>query len=94
MKFKTVDEVIQRANNSAYGLAAGIITNDINKALKISNALRSGTVWVNCFNADQPATPFGGFKSSGCGREPGEWGLKNYTEVKTVVIKRPDDSLP
>jgi aldehyde dehydrogenase (NAD+) len=94
LKFKTIDEVIKRANSSSYGLAAGIITQDINKALKISNALRSGTVWINCYNAFGVNTPFGGFKDSGIGRELGEYGLKNYTEVKTVVIKRPDDSFP
>jgi aldehyde dehydrogenase (NAD+) len=94
LKFNNVEEVIKRANNSSYGLAAGIITRDINNALKISNALRSGTVWINCYNAFASNTPFGGFKNSGIGRELGEYGLKNYTEVKTVVIRRPDDSLP
>jgi aldehyde dehydrogenase (NAD+) len=94
LKFKTVDEVIKRANNSIYGLGAGVVTKNIDNALKIANGLRSGTVWVNCYNAFDSTTPFGGFKNSGIGRELGEYGLKNYTEVKTVIIKRPDDSLP
>jgi aldehyde dehydrogenase (NAD+) len=94
MKFKSIDEVIRRANHSSYGLAAGIVTKSIDNAIKISNGLRSGTVWVNCYNAFGSNTPFGGFKNSGIGRELGEYGLKNYTEVKTVVIKRPDDSNP
>lgn len=94
LKFKTVDEVIERANNSNYGLAAGVVTRSIDNALKISNALRAGTVWVNCYDAFDSTTPFGGYKDSGLGRECGEAGLRNYLETKTVVIKRPDDSLP
>jgi aldehyde dehydrogenase (NAD+) len=94
LKFKNIDEVIARANNSEYGLGAGIVTKNIENALKISNALRSGTVWVNCYNAFDTNTPFGGYKNSGIGRELGEYGLRNYTEIKTVVMKRPDDSLP
>jgi aldehyde dehydrogenase (NAD+) len=94
LKFKTIDEVIKRANNSTYGLGAGVITKSLDNALKISNALRKGTVWVNCYNVFDANTPFGGFRNSGIGRELGEYGLKNYTEIKTVTIKRPDDSLP
>lgn len=94
LKFKTVDEVIERANNSNYGLAAGIMTRSIDNALKISNALRAGTVWVNCYDAFDSNAPFGGYKDSGIGRELGEYGLRGYLETKCVVIKRPDDSLP
>jgi len=94
MKFKTVDEVIQRANNSNYGLGAGVVTRNIDNALKISNALRAGTVYVNCYDVFDANTPFGGFKDSGIGRELGEYGLKNYLETKTVITKRPDDSFP
>ena len=94
LKFKTVEEVIERANSSQYGLAAGIVTKSVDNAIKISNALRAGTVYVNCYNVIMPNTPFGGFKDSGLGRELGESGLKNYLETKTVIIKRPDDSLP
>ncbi|CDW77748.1 betaine-aldehyde dehydrogenase [Stylonychia lemnae] len=94
LKFKTVDEVIQRANNSAYGLGAGLVTNNMDNAIKISNGLRAGTVYVNCYDVFDAAAPFGGFKDSGLGRELGEAGLRNYLESKTVIIKRPDDSLP
>ena len=94
MKFKGVDEVIQRANNSNYGLGAGIVTKNIDNAIKISNALRAGTVYVNSYDVFDANTPFGGYKDSGIGRELGEYGLKNYLETKTVIIKRPDDSLP
>ena len=94
MKFKDIDEVIARANNSNYGLGAGVVTKDLNKALKISNALRAGTVYVNCYDVFDANTPFGGYKDSGIGRELGEYGLHNYLETKTVVMKRPDDSLP
>ena len=94
LKFKTVDEVIQRANNSNYGLGAGLVTKNVETALKVSNALRAGTVYVNCYDVFDANTPFGGFKDSGVGRELGEYGLRNYLETKTVIMKRPDNSLP
>jgi aldehyde dehydrogenase (NAD+) len=75
MKFKTVDEVIKRANNSHYGLGAGVVTPNIDAALKISNGIRAGTVYVNCYDVFDANTPFGGFKDSGLGRELGEAGL-------------------
>jgi len=94
MKFKGVDEVIERANNSQYGLAAAVVTKSVDNAIKISNGIRAGTVWVNCYDQFDSTTPFGGFKDSGLGRELGEAGLRNYLETKTVVIKRPEDSIP
>jgi aldehyde dehydrogenase (NAD+) len=94
LKFRNIDEVIKRANNSSYGLAAGVVTKSIDNAIKLANGLKSGTVWINTYNAFDVNSPFGGYKNSGIGREMGEYGLKNYTEVKTVIIKRPDDSLP
>ncbi|CDW84068.1 aldehyde mitochondrial precursor [Stylonychia lemnae] len=93
-KFKTIDEVIQRANNTHYGLGAGIHTKNLDNAIKISNGIRAGTFYINCYYAFDPAAPFGGFKDSGVGRELGEDGLRSYLESKTVIIKRPDDSLP
>jgi len=89
LKFKTVDEVIERANNSMYGLAAGVVTSNIDRGLQLANSLRAGTVWVNCFDVFDAAAPFGGYKQSGTGRELGEYGLDSYTEVKTVCIKVP-----
>ncbi|XP_074060754.1 aldehyde dehydrogenase 1A1-like [Macrotis lagotis] len=87
MKFKTLDEVIKRANHTHYGLSAGIFTKDLDKALTVSSALQAGTVWVNCYGVVSPQAPFGGFKMSGNGRELGEYGLHEYTEVKTVTVK-------
>ena len=87
IRFKSLDEVIDRANKTVYGLAAGVWTKDVSKALAIANNVRAGTVWVNCYNVLDTAAPFGGFKQSGIGRELGEYGLQQYTEVKTVVVK-------
>jgi aldehyde dehydrogenase (NAD+) len=85
--FKDLDEVITRANQTVYGLAAGVWTRDIKKAHAIANGVRAGTVWVNCYNVLDTRAPFGGFKQSGSGRELGEYGLQEYTEVKTVIVK-------
>jgi len=84
-KFKTVDEVVKRANATTYGLAAAIFTKDFDKMVTVSNRLRAGTVWGNCFNKFSAQTPFGGYKMSGQGRELGEYGLEAYTEVKSVI---------
>ncbi len=85
--FKDVDEVIARANHTSYGLAAGVWTRDIKKALAVANGVRAGTIWVNCYHVLDTRAPFGGFKQSGIGRELGEYGLQQYTEVKTVTVK-------
>ncbi|XP_041371314.1 aldehyde dehydrogenase, mitochondrial-like [Gigantopelta aegis] len=89
LKFKDLNEVVERANKSMYGLAAGVVTKDIDRALYVANSLRAGTVWVNCFNVFSAAAPFGGYKMSGNGRELGEYGLSAYTEVKNVTISIP-----
>jgi aldehyde dehydrogenase (NAD+) len=86
--FKSVDEVVERANRTEYGLAAAVWTRDIKKAHSIADNVRAGTVWVNCYTVLDPRSPFGGFKQSGIGRELGEYGLQQYTEVKSVIIKR------
>lgn len=86
IKFKDVDEVIERGNRTAYGLAAAVWTRDIGKAHRLANELKAGTVWINCYDVFDPAAPFGGFKMSGMGRELGEYALRNYTEVKTVTV--------
>jgi aldehyde dehydrogenase (NAD+) len=85
--FKDVDEVVQRGNATNYGLAAAVWTRDISKAHSIAARLKAGTVWVNCYDVFDAAAPFGGFKQSGIGRELGEYGLRNYTEVKTVTVR-------
>lgn len=89
IKFKTMEEVIPRANNTAYGLAASVFTRDINKALTYANSVRAGTIWINCYHVVQPQAPFGGYKESGIGREHGEEGVNEYCEVKTVTIAIP-----
>ncbi len=86
IKFKEIDEVIERANTTDYGLAAAVWTRDIGKAHAIANRVRAGTVWLNCYDVFDAAAPFGGFKSSGIGRELGEKALDNYTELKTVTV--------
>jgi aldehyde dehydrogenase (NAD+) len=79
--------LLKRANATVYGLAAAVWTRDIGKAHAIANNVRAGTVWVNCYNVFDAGAPFGGFKQSGIGRELGEYGLQQYTEVKTVTVK-------
>ncbi len=87
LPFKGVNEVIDRANDTFYGLAAAVWTKDIDKAHLFAKRVKSGTVWVNCYHIVDAATPFGGFKMSGLGRENGEAALEHYTETKTVTVK-------
>ncbi|KAI2611512.1 aldehyde dehydrogenase [Hypoxylon fragiforme] len=86
-KFKTEEEVIHLGNDSSYGLAAAVHTKNINTALRVSNELRAGTVWVNCYNLINFQVAFGGYKESGIGRELGEAALANYTQNKSVSIR-------
>jgi acyl-CoA reductase-like NAD-dependent aldehyde dehydrogenase len=69
LKFSTLEEVIERCNSSKYGLGAGILTNDINKAFTFAQSVQAGSVWINCYDANTTQTPFGGYKMSGFGRE-------------------------
>jgi len=87
MKFSSLEELVERANNTEYGLASSIMSNDFDRINYLTQALRAGSVWINCYNQFQASTPFGGYKQSGIGRELGEYGLHNYTEVKTVTMK-------
>ena len=82
--FRSVEEIAATANNSIYGLAAGVWTRDIKKANQIAKLLRAGTVWINCYNIFDAALPFGGYKQSGWGREMGHEVLEQYTEVKAI----------
>jgi phenylacetaldehyde dehydrogenase len=84
--FKDPDEVAPAANETVYGLAAGIWTNDLTKAHRLIPQLRAGTVWVNTYNIFDAALPFGGYKQSGWGREMGEEVIHEYTETKSVCI--------
>ncbi|MGH0512061.1 aldehyde dehydrogenase DhaS [Bacillus cereus] len=86
LPFNDIDEVIDRANKSQFGLAAGVWTENVKTAHYIASKVRAGTVWVNCYNVFDAASPFGGFKQSGLGREMGSYALNNYTEVKSVWI--------
>ncbi|KAK6920739.1 Aldehyde dehydrogenase domain [Dillenia turbinata] len=85
LKFKDLKEVVSRANQTRYGLAAGVFTQNIDTANTLSRALRVGTVWINCFDVFDAAIPFGGYKMSGQGREKGIYSLNNYLQVKAVV---------
>ncbi|KAM9832590.1 retinaldehyde dehydrogenase 3 [Neosynchiropus ocellatus] len=85
--FKSQQEAICRANSSQYGLVSAVFTSSVDRALAVSSALDTGTVWVNCYNALHAQSPFGGYKMSGYGRELGEYALAEYTEVKAVTVK-------
>jgi aldehyde dehydrogenase (NAD+) len=87
LPFQKVDEVIERANQTSYGLAAAIWTKDLDKAHLFAREVKAGTVWVNCYHVVDSTTPFGGFKMSGQGRENGEAALEHYTELKTVTVQ-------
>jgi aldehyde dehydrogenase (NAD+) len=89
IKFKTMEEVIKRANDTNYGLAAGVCSTSLNNALTFARNVRAGTVWINCWDAFSANVPFGGYKESGLGRELGEYGLRQYCEVKVINIALP-----
>lgn len=88
---RDIGEVIKRANNTRYGLAAGVFTKNIDTANTLTRGLRAGTVWVNCYDIFDAGIPFGGYKMSGMGREKGIYSLNNYLQVKAVVtpLKNP-----
>ena len=89
-KFTTDSEVIERANKTIYGLAAGICSKNGGRAIAMANQLRAGTVWINTYDIFDAAAPFGGYKESGHGREKGEEALDNWTETKTVYLALDD----
>jgi len=84
MPFSDIDDLVEQANNTEYGLAAAVWTRDIKKAHRVASELRAGTVWLNCYGVLDSAMPFGGYKQSGWGREMGHQMLDLYTETKSV----------
>jgi len=86
LRWNDVDDLVEQANDSDFGLSAGIWTNNIKQGHRLASAVKAGTVWVNCFNMVDNATPFGGFKQSGWGREHGRQAMELYSEVKSVWI--------
>jgi (Z)-2-((N-methylformamido)methylene)-5-hydroxybutyrolactone dehydrogenase len=90
MKFRDENEVIARANETRYGLAAGIWTNDVKRAHRVARELKAGTVWINTYRALTYASPFGGYKQSGYGRELGVDAIKEFTQVKSVWVNLSD----
>ncbi len=85
--FDEVDEVVRRANDTKYGLASGVWTSSVDTALQVSSRIRAGSVWVNCYQAMDPAVPFGGYKMSGYGRESGSDHIEQFLETKSVWMK-------
>jgi len=85
-RFDDLDEVARQANDTTFGLAAGIWTNNLSAMHKLAAKLKAGTVWGNCHGMIDPALPFGGYKESGLGREQGRQGVEAYTELKSVII--------
>jgi acyl-CoA reductase-like NAD-dependent aldehyde dehydrogenase len=84
--FSDEDDLIAKANDTVYGLVAGVWTNDVRRAHRVAHALQAGTVYVNCYHVADPATPWGGYKQSGWGRELGPYALDLYTELKNVIV--------
>ncbi|MOA57087.1 Aldehyde dehydrogenase PuuC [compost metagenome] len=84
ISFDEESEILPLANDTPYGLAASVWTNDINKAHRVSRGVKAGTVWINCFNEIDFGVPFGGFKQSGFGRDKGIQGLEKFTDLKTT----------
>ena len=87
LEWEDEEDVIERANALPFGLGAGVVTKSLDKALKFTERLHAGTVYVNCYDYQEACTPFGGFKDSGIGKDLGDEGLESYLLTKTVVMR-------
>ena len=94
LRFEEESEVIQRANNTRFGLAAGVFTQDINRAHRVINKLEAGICWINSWGDSPAEMPVGGYKESGIGRENGPETLKSYTQIKSVFVRLDDVESP
>ena len=90
LPFESEDEALQRANDTAFGLAAAVFTTNLNRAHRAANALQAGIVWINDYNVTPPEVPFGGYKQSGVGRENGLQAIEHYTQIKTIYTNLGD----
>ncbi len=91
IKYTSEDDAIRMANDTIYGLAAGVWSRDTERALSVAKRIRAGTIWINDYHLINAEAPFGGYKQSGIGRELGEWGLKEYMEIKHIHISLNND---
>ncbi len=90
LPFDTEDEVLERANDTHYGLSAAVFTRDFARAHRVANALQAGSVWINDYNVTPPEVPFGGYKQSGVGRENGLATIEHFTQLKTIYATLDD----
>ena len=86
LEYEDIDDLVTRANDSVYGLGAGVWTADVKTGIRIAHRLKAGTVWVNGWGMLEASMPWGGYKQSGIGREMGSYALQHYTEVKSVWV--------
>jgi betaine-aldehyde dehydrogenase len=94
LSFDAEDEVVTRANDTIFGLAAGVFTNDLARGHRVASRLEAGVVWINTYNITPIEIPFGGYKQSGIGRENGLAAIEHYTQLKTVYVETGDVEAP
>ena len=94
LEFEDEEEAIERANNTSFGLSAGVFTRDIQRAHRVIAQLQAGTTWINNYNLAPVETPWGGYKKSGVGRENGLAGVESWTQLKSVYVEMGDVDCP
>ena len=87
LSFDSEEEVINRANNTQYGLGAGVLTSDLSRAYRVADKLDAGNIWINSYNLIPPDWPFGGVKQSGFGRESSIYALESYSQIKSTYVQ-------